>query len=291
MFDRLTHRRGRLLFALAVLAGVLLLLNRSRQRGLDDRLIRAARDGDLPLVEARLREGASPNAAESLSSDPLRILERMLTNRPSSQAVLEIALLEKRWNVALRLVERGAVVRPRQMARPMHLAAEEGEVEVVRMLLDQGVSVEIADSMGRTPLELAIRANRADVVELLLERRAKIAPVVREDRMTISFIGSSAPVAHLVTLGEPPEAVRRILTLLKERGLDVNSPLEGGRTMLMVAAGHGPASTIELLLEQGADPDLQDDAGRNASDYARIPERQEIRDTIEQWKKRERIGR
>jgi len=292
MFDRLTHRRGRLLFALAVLAGVLLLWNRTRQRELDDRLIRAARDGDLLQVEARLREGASPDAAETLDPPPTGIIGWLMARRrPYGRTVLEIAFLEKRWKVARRLVDEGAVVRPAQMAKAMHLAAEAGEVDVIRMLLDRGVSADIADTAGRTPLELAVREGQTAVVRLLLDRGATIAPALRGDPHTLSFERTSSPVAFRLLFRHAQEEVRQIVALLQEHGMDINARISGERTLLMTAAEFGTPETVQSLLELGADPDLLDNAGRTASDRARGLQRQENRDTIERWKKREPAGR
>ncbi|MDQ0380453.1 ankyrin repeat protein [Amycolatopsis thermophila] len=44
-----------------------------------------------------------------------------------------------------------------------------------------------------------------------------------------------------------------------DHGLDVDARDESGNSLLMLAAYHGRAGTVELLLRRGADPDVTND--------------------------------
>ncbi|MBK7404187.1 MAG: ankyrin repeat domain-containing protein [Phycisphaerales bacterium] len=53
-----------------------------------------------------------------------------------------------------------------------------------------------------------------------------------------------------------------------EQGADVNQVDAAGRTALMAAAGAGKIDAVFLLLNSGADPEPRDQARRSARDYA-----------------------
>ena len=55
----------------------------------------------------------------------------------------------------------------------LHDACIEGEVALIRQLLDGGVSVDALDEDGATPLHKAIIHKQREAVELLLERRQR----------------------------------------------------------------------------------------------------------------------
>jgi ankyrin repeat protein len=57
---------------------------------------------------------------------------------------------------------------------PLHLAAWNGYVDVVRLLLEKGANVNAQAKNGRTPLHQAARDGRVDLVRLLLETGANV---------------------------------------------------------------------------------------------------------------------
>ena len=77
-----------------------------------------------------------------------------------------------------RLVARGARLdcADYDLRTPLHLAAAEGHVDVVRYLLDQGVPWRPLDRWGGTPLDDAIRHQRPEVVGLLRTRDHDTSP-------------------------------------------------------------------------------------------------------------------
>lgn len=56
----------------------------------------------------------------------------------------------------------------------MHLASKEGNTEVVKLLINNGLSVDIATRKGNTSLHIACLAGRLEVVKILLEHNADI---------------------------------------------------------------------------------------------------------------------
>ena len=60
---------------------------------------------------------------------------------------------------------------------PLHLAASEGYVDLVVILLQRGASADAADAAGRTPLRVALEGGRTECALALIERsRAVDAP-------------------------------------------------------------------------------------------------------------------
>jgi len=58
---------------------------------------------------------------------------------------------------------------------PLHVAVKLNRVELVKILISAGANVNVADGKsGHTPLHLAAESGQLDVVELLLAKRADI---------------------------------------------------------------------------------------------------------------------
>lgn len=115
--------------------------------------------------------------------------------------------------------------------------------EPLQRVLDQGASPDAADSYGMTLLMLAAKRGRADLAALLLERGA--SPERTADGRTALYYAAAG-------------GADAIVRMLLERGMDVNQTDGDGSTSLIAAAGFCNASTIEILLDAGADPTVKD---------------------------------
>jgi len=60
---------------------------------------------------------------------------------------------------------------------PLSIAAEQGQVEVARVLLGRGADVEAAERNGYTPLTRAIWRGHEEIVALLQQAGARCQPV------------------------------------------------------------------------------------------------------------------
>jgi ankyrin repeat protein len=126
-------------------------------------------------------------------------------------------------------------------ATPLHIAAEETNVELVSWLLDQGASARKQDLNGLTPLDRAALAvdprdqNAAKfptVAGLLLER------------------GADLTIRAAVALGDLPR-IRQLIHAAPELLRQVGS----GGGLLTLAVIHGRIEAARLLLDLGADVD------------------------------------
>jgi ankyrin repeat protein len=125
-------------------------------------------------------------------------------------------------------------------ATPLHLAARDGRLEIVDVLLKAGARADIADDRGSTPLHWA--AGHPGVISILVERGASVNMVDRSGRTVLHWAANIG-------------AADSIDALLK-RGADVNIQDLSGSTPLHLASRAGDVRTAARLLDNGADADL-----------------------------------
>ncbi|KAM0865934.1 hypothetical protein ACQ4PT_042945 [Festuca glaucescens] len=129
---------------------------------------------------------------------------------------------------------------------PLHLAAEEGHYEAARLLLSKGVRADPIDHRG-TPLHLAAAKDHDQVVKVLLEHGADPNRVVHH---------VFSPLMMAVR-GKALKCMR----LLIEAGADVNAHGYSGPTPLTEAVDDGLTNFVKVLLEAGADPNIPNQHG------------------------------
>ena len=146
-----------------------------------------------------------------------------------------------------RLLQGGADVNTAQGdgMTALHWAAEQGDEELGEVLIYAGARVDAGTRIGHyTPLHLAARGAHASVVTLLLE--AGSDPAARTTN-------SGASPLHLAAASSDP----RVVSELIEWGADVNVRESAwGQTPLIFAAANNRVEVIRALLQAGADPSL-----------------------------------
>jgi ankyrin repeat protein len=157
-------------------------------------------------------------------------------------------------------------------------------------LLEAGADVNAALPSGRTPLHLAILGQHSSIVELLLEAGACYSCSSRSDGTPLALAvssGQTALVGRLLEAGDDVTASSGIspsslllLAISKGHAQIAEQLLAAGasveeiddgqhqRTALHLAAERGYTHLIGLLVEQGADIDLEDTQGATPLDAA-----------------------
>jgi ankyrin repeat protein len=124
---------------------------------------------------------------------------------------------------------------------PLVVAAETGNVELVRMLLRAGADANLAVAGGETPLMTAARTGRREVVRELLAAGAN--PNAKEESKGQTALVWAAAAGHAGVVEE-----------LIAAKADYLIRLESGFTPLLFAARDGRAEVVEVLLRAGANP-------------------------------------
>ena len=161
-------------------------------------------------------------------------------------------------------------------------AIKSGDLALAKSLVARGAPLlDDCRSGSDTALHLAVKAGRADLVGMLVENGADLAA-----------LGSfSYPPLHLACSEGNLECVEALL-----RHLDVDVLDSGGRTPLQEAVQGGHPDVVSLLLDRGADVNVQDENGRTAlskvhSKLAEKPQEADaIRDMLIQAGAKQRVG-
>ncbi|KAI0274204.1 hypothetical protein BGY98DRAFT_1188657 [Russula aff. rugulosa BPL654] len=123
---------------------------------------------------------------------------------------------------------------------PLHVASQEGHVDVVHVLLDHGAQVNSQDCDKWMPLHYASNEGKPKVVQLLLEHGAAL------NAQEASNGGNSVWLASR-------EGHLEVVRLLGDRGADVHIRNDDDMTPFQVATARDYHDVAQLLLEYGAE--------------------------------------
>ena len=147
-------------------------------------------------------------------------------------------------------------------------AAVKTDLTVVRWLVRKGGRVNHSNVWGETALHTAMRKSgqerpeRLEVVKYLLKRGARTV-CCDENQLTPLMLAAQkgfSSICELLLAGQSEEG----------RVEHLNMRAEDGATALMMAAQAGKLETGEILLRQGADPNLRADDGTYSTHLACI---------------------
>ncbi|TQW09252.1 ankyrin repeats (3 copies) domain-containing protein [Cordyceps javanica] len=133
-------------------------------------------------------------------------------------------------------------------------AASNRDLTCFRVLLDNGLKADAANSEGLTPLHIAAGAGSLEKMDLLLERGAKLEAVD----------GYECTPLHYAIIMEQDQAAEQ----LARRGANVNATSYRYGTPLCLACLFSENELIQLLLERGADISASDEEGNTPLLYA-----------------------
>jgi ankyrin repeat protein len=222
---------------------------------------------------------------------------------PDGMAPLALALMNGNWDIAKRLIEAGADVNQWDIygQSPLHVAIENAYVSprggvsnlgsdkspnategpaVVRMLVERGADPNqqmffrpprepgqvSSSTRGTTPFHRACASLDLDLIRYLLAHGA-------DAQLNTAHGETSIMVA--VNARGPEDDVIAALRVLHEAGADVNAVAQiiyynrnRGGSALHLATRKGAKKVMAELVARGADPDIKDQDGLTALDYA-----------------------
>ncbi len=129
--------------------------------------------------------------------------------------------------------------------------------EMAMLLIKLDTKLNVKNSMGDTPLKLAVQAQKYDVVEAMLEKGASSNTKDRKDKYILHFAYDTRD--------------ENLMRLLVEYGADINCKNKEGDTLLASAVGgigsyyhnNYEYKMVNLLLELGASPNLKNKEGES----------------------------
>lgn len=131
---------------------------------------------------------------------------------------------------------------------PLHHAAERGDPETVRLLLQAGSEIHAMDQYGSTPLHLASSSGKVEVVEVLLDHRAS----------TIVPTGSGNTAVLVAAYNGHHEVIRVLLGAIRPEDLEAaTTNCNSKETALHVAVRNGHLKAVQVLLENGMPPNYR----------------------------------
>jgi ankyrin repeat protein len=153
-------------------------------------------------------------------------------------------------------------------ATPLHDAARVGDVaQAGAIIMDDPSSLNVKDLYGFTPLSIAAQEGHVEVVSLLVDKGAAIEAKANyrgAPASTAAFYSNPATMKVLAVKGmvEPvgatplyiaaKEGHLAVVKLLLEKGASIDAKAEDACTPLWIAAFYGHADVVTLLLEKGA---------------------------------------
>lgn len=143
------------------------------------------------------------------------------------------------------LLEKGANVNETNygLSTPLELAASQGQTETIKFLLENGAKLDSKNNKNGTPLYVAIISGHLTAAEVLLNYGADV-----------KIKGNKGFTAlHLVCLYNMPSLIEKIISL----GVDVNIKSDDGATSLHCAASLGNLQAVKLLLTFNANKNME----------------------------------
>ena len=130
----------------------------------------------------------------------------------------------------------------------VYTASKNGQIDIVRMLLDNGSDVNERDNYCQTALAVASRNGELKVAEFLIERGANV---------NFRNVDGQTSLHSAIQAGNFD-----IVQLLLDHNADLNAITRNGNTPLDLATFYGHFTIVGLLLQCGANPNIQNGYGQ-----------------------------
>ncbi|XP_028389671.1 transient receptor potential cation channel subfamily A member 1 [Phyllostomus discolor] len=138
-------------------------------------------------------------------------------------------------------------------ASPLHMAVQSGDLEMIKMCLDNGAQLELMENGKCTALHFAATQGAMEIVKLMITSYSGTGDIVN------AVDGNQETMLHRASLFDHHELADYLISV----GADINSTDSEGRSPLLLATASASWNTVNLLLSKGAQVDIKDHLGRN----------------------------
>ena len=136
----------------------------------------------------------------------------------------------------------------------LHLAADNGNIEVLKYLVSQGANVNVKDNYGRTPLQVAVNKNNLEMVEYLISHGADVNV---KDSFSKSPLHDAASIGNIETV-----------QILISHGAQINAKDKINKTPLHHSVEKGHKKITQYLISKNGVVNTKDDRGKYPLHYA-----------------------
>ncbi len=141
---------------------------------------------------------------------------------------------------------------------PLHIALKNQHFNCVKLLLEAGAQYDITDKTGKTAIDVCLQKPNAEIRRLVLDHI--LGKYLTDDDKDIN---KALRVAS--DNGDIPA-----LKFLLAHGADINGAgPKTGKTALHQATQKQHVAAVDFLIESGANPEITDNSGKKAIDYAK----------------------
>lgn len=133
-------------------------------------------------------------------------------------------------------------------------AAIHNHKNIVTLLLENKADINLSDEIARTPLMAVGVAGKDDMASYLIKRGADVKLKDRFGKTAMMY-------------GVRPENADKIIAILLENGVNINSIDKMGQSALFWAVQENNDTAIKFLIAQGADVNIISNFGDNALMY------------------------
>ena len=148
----------------------------------------------------------------------------------------------------------------------------ERKKEILECYLAAGLDINARDKDGTPVLNVACRYENLSAVKWLCSLGADIN-AVSEDR------------GYTALMDAVWKGNKEIAEYLISQKADLNTISKEGQSNLILAVGADRTEIVQILAENGADPDIQDGMGMSAYAYAQLFKKKEILAILEKYHK------
>ena len=212
-------------------------------------LLLASGNGDDKMVKMLLEHGANPNLKVKLGD----IFDKS-AYRVMNEEAKKIDFREKFKHF------------------PLHSAAKENYVKVVKQLLTYGAKTEVYDYKNETPLYMAAKNGHHEVVIELIKHGAEVNGIVNTicDLSLLNRLSKYHPISqrYFQNCQRVPlniavlEGHLKVVQELLQNGANISIANHNRQTALHLACEKGYFEIVEVLLNHGADINVQDFEGK-----------------------------
>jgi ankyrin repeat protein len=207
----------------------------------------ADKNGCWNIAELLIQKGAKGDDM----LEALKNVNLIINSERGGETLLHLAAQEGYIELAKVLTEHGADVNIKGWGTPLHKAAGSGHLDIVQYLVAQGAKINAFDNGGLTPLLSAAASGHLDIVQYLVTQGANVNALDKDDGDRVLY-GPGSYYGQIPLCWAARNGHLEVVKYLIVQGAKLNTYDQYGITPLFSAAERGHLDIVQYLVAQGA---------------------------------------